>query len=87
MYLAEEKPSDRQVAIKIIRGVADSESIVERSASLLDCTSPFLVKQYGVQKDGKELWVGLTDSCECVRLAWNTAAVDLLESYRGMEDD
>ena len=81
MYLAEEKPSDRQVAIKIIRDAADSDSIVEKSALLLNCTSPFLVKQYGIQKNGNELWVGLTDSCECARSEWSTAAVDLLESY------
>ena len=81
MYLTKEKTSDRLVAIKIIRDAADSDSIMEKSALLLNCVSPFLVKQYGIQKNGNELWVGLTDSCECARSAWNTAAADLLESY------
>ena len=61
VLLAKDKESSSLVAIKVVQYAPNLPSPEMESKLLRDCTSPFVVRHYGIQRHGSELWVVLTE--------------------------
>ena len=61
VFLAKDKESSSLVAIKVVQYAPNLPSPEMESELLRNCTSPFVVRHYGIQRHGSELWVALTE--------------------------
>ena len=68
VFLAKDKESSSLVAIKVVQYAPDLPSPEMESELLRNCTSLFVVRHYGIQRHGSELWVALTEWREWRRL-------------------
>ena len=68
VFLAKDSESSSLVAIKVVQYAPNLPSPEMESELLRNCTSPFVVRHYGIQRYGSELWVALTEWREWDRL-------------------
>lgn len=57
VYLAKDRESNDLVVVKVVQYAPDLPPPENESELLKTCTSPFVVKHYGIQRHESELWV------------------------------